>query len=323
MSPSDTSTRLQEMLLDAGLVVRITSARDLRITTSAGEEIDLRLVVTRRPPTPAEVRKHASGTAPDAVTAFVSPRTNDITRRLALDDPRLALFGLDDGTVIVRGDDLTVEKDDRPTGTERRRVSYALFALQRTLARTREPRFQADLARECGVSQMTVSKLLRADPLLAEKTEQGWIAHDPRALADRFLAEYPGPGGLSQLWYSIRPVVEQAERASTSGPRALLSGDSAADRLAPWRVPRTAVVYADRSLPLEAVGFAETDSREATLRVQVPMDETIWATATAWYPRGHTVDPLIAAWDLRRSGGPDADEAVEHLLSKAMTTWLR
>lgn len=323
MSPSAISSPLHELLLDAGIAVRIISARDLRITTSSGDEIDAHLVFTPRPPTPSEVRKHALGTASGAVTAFVSPRANSITRRLALDDPRLALFGLDDGTVIVQGEDLTVAKDDRQTSGRRRRVSYALFALQRTLARTREPRFQNDLAHECGVSQMTISKLLGADPLLAQRTGQGWVARDRRALAERFLAEYPGPGGLSQLWYSIRPVIEQAEQASASGLRALLSGDSAADRLAPWRVPRLAVLYADRSLPLEASGFAETDSREATLRVHVPMDQTIWATADAWYPRGRTVDPLIAAWDLQRSGGPDADEAVERLLSKEVTTWLR
>ncbi|QHC57721.1 hypothetical protein [Rathayibacter sp. VKM Ac-2760] len=117
-------------------------------------------------------------------------------------------------------------------------------------------------------------------------------------------------------------MTEQAERASKTGRRALLSGDSAADALAPWRIPTFAVLYAESSLPLESAGFAETDSPEATLRVVVPADRTIWATAAAWYPSGRTVDPLIAAWDLRQSGGSDADEAVDRLLDEELA-WLR
>ncbi|NQX16456.1 hypothetical protein [Rathayibacter sp. VKM Ac-2857] len=319
MTRDDLSARLSELLLDAGLNTRITGFRELQIITPSGADLHVRLVITPRPPTASELRDQASRSTDSAVTGFVVPRANAIARRLALDDPRLALFGTDDGTVILDRQDLSFATDDRPAVP--RRVPFARFALLRTLVRSREPRTQAELAAECGVSQMSISKLLRADPPLAERTEHGWTARDPQALVRHFLAEYPGPGGLSQYWYSLRPVIEQGERALMTGLPALLSGDSAADRLQPWRVPRLAVVYADRGLPFEPVDFTESDSREGTLRVTVPKDPTIRATATAWYPNGRTVDPLIAAWDLRTSEGPDAEEAADRLLRRETKAW--
>ncbi|QHF25497.1 hypothetical protein GTU73_16850 [Rathayibacter sp. VKM Ac-2804] len=312
MSRDDLSARLSELLLDVGLSTRITGFRELRITTPSGADLHVRLVITPRPPTASEMRAQAKRSTDGTVTGFVVPRANAIARRLALDDPRLALFGTDDGTVILDRQDLSSATDERPAVP--RRVPYARFALLRALIRTREPRSQTELAAECGVSQMSISKLLRADPLLAERTEHGWTARDPQALIRRFLAEYPGPGGLSQYWYSVRPVVEQAELAAAAGVPALLSGDTAADLLAPWRIPRSAVLYTDRGLALESVGFAETDSREATLRVVIPRDPTIRATAAAWTPGGRTVDPLLTAWDVLASGGADADDAVDRLL---------
>ncbi|ROP48676.1 MULTISPECIES: hypothetical protein [unclassified Rathayibacter] len=322
MTRVDTALPLQELLSDAGAAARILSPRDVQITPPSGARIDVRLVFLSRPPTAREMRQQVAAAAAGTTIGFVTPRINSISRRVALADPRVALFGTTDGVVILRGEELTPAADDRQPNSGHRRVSAALFALQRVLTRTPEPRFQSELARECGVSQVTVSNLLAADSGLAEKTTRGWIARDPRSLLDRFLTDYPGAGGLSQLWYSSRPVIEQAERAWKSGPRALLSGDSAADAIAPWRIPTSAVLYAETSLPLESSGFAETDSPEATLRVVVPADRTLWATATAWYPTGRTVDPLIAAWDLKRTGGSDVDEAVDHLLDKELA-WFR
>ena len=323
MSTSDSASSLTELLLDTGIAAHIVGARDLRVSCASGDDVDVHLVFTARPPTPSEMRARAASARAGGTTGFVMPRVNAAARGVALEDPRFALFGLDDGVVILRGEDRSIDRQEEAANPMGRRVPYARFALHRVLVRTREPRSQATLARECGVSQMTVSKLLSADPALAARVPGGWVANDPESLVERFLADYPGPGGLSQFWFSLRPVIEQGELAATTGGRALLSGDAAADLLAPWRIPRRAVAYSDQGLPLEEAGFGRSDPREATLRVTVPADRTLRATAIAWYPEGRTVDPLLAAWDLRSSGGTDSGEAVERLLSTAVTTWTR
>jgi hypothetical protein len=313
---------LSELLLDTGIAADISDARHLRIALPFRDVIHVHVVVGSRPPTPSEMRARRASADPGTVTGFVTPRVNAAARRVALEDTRFALFGLDDGVVILGGEERST-RGEEPAHRISPRAPYARFALYRALVRTREPRSQTTLAGECGVSQMSISKLLAADPALAGRTSGGWLAHDPTSLVERFLADYPGPGGLSEFWFSPRPVVEQGEIASTTDVSVLLSGDTAADRLAPWRIPRRARVYCDHSLPLEEAGFGRTDPREASLHVTIPADRTIRATATAWYPDGRTVDPLVAAWDLRSTGGADSSEAVDRLLSTAMTSWTR
>ena len=95
----------------------------------------------------------------------------------------------------------------------------------------------------------------------------------------------------------------------------IVSGDPAADLLAPWRVARRAVVYARTGLDLARLGFSETTPENATLEYVVPADPTIWSTARAWTSAvsGWTADPVLVAWDVQRTGGADAADAVERI----------
>ncbi|MBM7505911.1 hypothetical protein ACFPER_02260 [Agromyces aurantiacus] len=148
-------------------------------------------------------------------------------------------------------------------------------------------------------------------------------------MSEAFLAQYPGPRGITTNWYSLDPVITQANEIArgVDDARVLVSGDAGAgagaDLIAPWRKPTRAIVYGRTGLDLTANGFAESDPERATLEYTVPADPTIWATATAFAlsasPR--TVDPLICAHDVRRIGGPDADDAVEHLLESIERDW--
>lgn len=95
----------------------------------------------------------------------------------------------------------------------------------------------------------------------------------------------------------------------------LVSGDPAADLIAPWRVGSRAVVYARTGLDLARLGFSETNQANATLEYVIPADQTIWSTARAWAREATawTTDPVLASWDVRRTTGADAAEAVERI----------
>jgi hypothetical protein len=119
-------------------------------------------------------------------------------------------------------------------------------------------------------------------------------------------------------------VPEQARAAvaalRATGIPAAVSGDVAADLLAPWRRPGRAVVYVDPSGrpvhdELTAVGLTPSGAREATLELIVPADPGVWpapggAAAKADLP---LADPLQLLWDVARAPGADVDQAVAAL----------
>ena len=145
----------------------------------------------------------------------------------------------------------------------------------------------------------------------------GWRALQPEALWEQFLAEYPGPQGITSYWLGLDSVIRQAQAARDAAAEldVLLSGDPAADLIAPWRMGRRAVLYAQTGLDLAQFGFSETTRENATLECVVPADPTIWSTARAWASTasGWTADPLLVAWDVQRTEGPDAADAVEKI----------
>ncbi|TXK19107.1 hypothetical protein [Homoserinibacter sp. GY 40078] len=238
-------------------------------------------------------------------------------------NPRIAIAAIGDQVVIVSGRryDAAIARDEAPPT---RRKPWARMALVRALARTSRPRRQSELALETGATQAAVSQGLKQIESLVERRGGGWALKDIRPTIDYFLAHYPGPHGITQYWYGVQPVIQQAERVATLSPTALLSGDAGADRIAPWRTPRMAIIYVDQGLDLAPLGFAEATPDRATVSVTVPSDPTIWHVATA-YAGGRraasVVDPLLCAYDVARSGGSDADEARERILEALTKSW--
>jgi hypothetical protein len=248
------------------------------------------------------------------------PFTWCAARKLAEDTPDLAVAGVNDSILIWdRKTQFLVLVDDiedvrRPRG----RPSWGRHALMRALLFSDEPRTQVELAAQIGTSQAAVSKALKDWKGTVEKVNGRWRAVEPEKLWDRFLETYPGPGGITESWYSLDPIIMQAEDAQATSPDVLLSGDAAADAIAPWRVPKKALLYAKKGLRLAGAKFAEAERDEASLEVVIPADPTIWATAAAWSEHPRTVDPVLAAWDVRRTGGPDAGDAIDRLVMRAL-----
>jgi len=197
---------------------------------------------------------------------------------------------------------------------------------------------QQELAARAGISQPRVSQALAplAEEGLVERTAGGWRARDFDQLLQWWLRAYPGPGGISTFWYGLDQPRQQAqavlqllvgEAATRPGveghqPLAVLSGDVAADFLAPWRTPLRAVVYARTGADLTEAGLTPAGEEEATLTLVVPRDPGVWGSpATTGVDTANALvdavpplaDPLQILWDLKRSPGTDADEAAARL----------
>jgi hypothetical protein len=115
----------------------------------------------------------------------------------------------------------------------------------------------------------------------------------------------------SYYWWSSAPVSEQAQYLAGRGT--LLSGDFAADRIAPWRMPERVVAYAGSAIDLSPAGYVLADPADYTALVVVPADTTLRATAQTW-GIGDVTDPIVTAYDVMRTAtAGDQDEAVEKL----------
>jgi hypothetical protein len=178
------------------------------------------------------------------------------------------------------------------------------------------------------VSQ-TLRQLQRAGLVLRAEADgrTGWVADDWDALLDWWLTTYPGPGGITTYWYGLTSPREQAGAviaALADGERRVaVSGDVAADEIAPWRRPGRAVIYAEirdgKDGPdLTATGLTPSGPAEATLELIVPADPGVWVAPS---PTGAEstlplADMLQVFWDVRRAPGADSDQALAALLPK-------
>lgn len=218
---------------------------------------------------------------------------------------------------------------------------------------------QKALAALAHVSQPRVSQTLRAlaDKQLVARSAAGWIVRDFDRLLLLWLDIYPGPGGISTYWYGLdsprsqaqavirlltklansSPALDHEPGASEREPSAVVSGDVAADIVAPWRSPTRAVIYARSGVDLTRVGLTPAGAEEATLELIVAQDPGVWPSelsspfkgtsddqkrepAEHGEPRIPLADPLQILWDVRRVPEPDTEEAVAEL-SEALREW--
>jgi hypothetical protein len=135
-----------------------------------------------------------------------------------------------------------------------------------------------------------------------------------------WLDSYPGHGGISTYWLGLSPPRDQAfevirHLGTGTGPIAVVSGDVAADVIAPWRTPARAVVYTHAGANLSGAGLVQAAENDATLQLIVPQDPGVWPSefAVAQNRQLPLADPLQVLWDVQRSPGSDTDETVTRL----------
>jgi hypothetical protein len=323
---------VDDSLIDQGLLLLEDSG--VPATVSSDAVIELRVdgsVVRARPlplsppPTPSRIDKDLAALAGDdrrdVLMYFVEHATTSLLAR-ARSTPEVCVVALRERLVLIRGRKTIVMPIDSTAPAfpvTRGRVPWGRLAVARCLVRTPASRTQSELAAEAGVSQVAVHHALR-------ELRVAWSDRDPHALWSYAINRYPGPGGSRRSWVGIGTMGDQVEKALEAGAmtRTLVSGDAAADEVAPWRRGRLAVVYADRDLDLSGRFALAGPDDQPTLQVVVPRDPTIFATADAWASgEARHTDPLITAWEVMRSPGPDAEEAADHLRSVALKGWAR
>lgn len=280
-----------DLLRELGVNVIVRHADTVTLGLDTQRTI-ARVHVRRSAPSRWDIRRDVDSdrarNAHPGILLYVVPQATAALRAEALGDPTIAVVSVQDRVVILMGKRMNkvtglafARQGAAPT---RGRVAWGRFALLRVLLRTPRPRTQIGLAAECGVSQVTISNGLRTLDTAVVRDEGGWRALRPEALWSQFLAEYPGPQGITSYWLGLDPIVRQANtvRDAAAEVDGLVSGDPAADTIAPWRVGSRAVVYARTGLDLARFGFSGTTRVNATLDYVVPADRTIWSTARAW-----------------------------------------
>jgi hypothetical protein len=202
--------------------------------------------------------------------------------------------------------------------------SYAVIrALVASSGRENEEARTTAVAAQAGVSQPRASQVLRHlhDLNLVEKSGHGRWSPSREALIDRFLAEYPGPGGSEQYCYSLASPIEVAIRA---GHESLLrrpivvSADVGPDLIVPWRRPTLVILYAKRVIDPSSLGLTSAQGRhDANVLVRMPDDQSVFRTqAITGRVQDNDVplaDPVQQIWDLQDLGGADRLEAAGRL----------
>ena len=205
------------------------------------------------------------------------------------------------------------------------RLARVTAAVLGCLLETPEPMRQTEIAAAVEATQARVSQVLgetdRAG--LTVRSGRGWLIISPAAAFD-ICANQPSRAPVTG-WYSLEPGLRQVESCIDSARQSdidyRVSGDWAADRLAPWRIPRLGVVHIDRQLDLESAGFVPSELIDATLHTLISPLPGQWRTdprIAARLAGSHAVDWRFApvhdiARQILAAGDPDAVEAVAEL----------
>jgi len=312
----------QAMLLLREADVRISGGtlEDLSLALPDHSTREVQVKIRPLPPTPSKlavILKRRVRTL--LVTSRPSKAVADAAARNLID-----LITIAPANVVVGGVELLQSRDPAPAARTRGRTPWGRWAMLRALALAPGPLTQQELADAAGISQPAVHKNLKSVLTFVHRDIKGWTAQDRSTLLTWWVANYPGPSGVSTYWYSLKTPIQQAEEAAAfaeeMGAAPLVSGDAAADIYAPWRLPGTAHLYLRQAVDFTDAGFIQATREEATLISTIPEDRTLWPTAALSHRDGRPLaDPLVTLRDVMHGGGADSSDAAEHLREAILT----
>lgn len=302
----DTSTVLAEL---AATGVNAWSETSDTFVTDDGRRI---FVSSRsRTPTPADIANDLKKAGEKFVLYSVPTLTPGLRGAVRM-NKRLIVFVNDSHSLWFDSIERRPESKSASAPTKGPKP-YNRYAIERALILDDRARQQVVLAEEIGAPQSAVSQSMRSLKKRFGINFARELTPEPRMLWDHFMAEYPGPGGITTYWWHDASLEEQA-RMVGERTTALLSGDLAARVIAPWRQPEHVTMYLREGFNPSTLGFALGSRSDYTLSITVPADKTIFATAKAFAPIQGYVDPVIGAYDVRETGtSGDENEAVERI----------
>jgi hypothetical protein len=236
--------------------------------------------------------------------------------QLHLRFPDHVVDGVENGGEAARASAVPAYLSARGIGT---------FAVLRRLLLV--PRYrQVQLAAATGLTQPRVSQILRnlSDVGMVDRESDGWTLTNWDQALKVWLATYPGPRGVVTYWSGLDDVWSSTLTALEGLPdSAVVSGDPAADLLAPWRQPKVATIYAPSMGDLTSTGLVQVAaSADGTVAVCVPEDRTVWPTEPinrTFRDRPINVaDPIQVLSDVTHTHDEDASRAAERLID-----WIR
>jgi hypothetical protein len=185
---------------------------------------------------------------------------------------------------------------------------------------------QVQLASMTGLTQPRVSQILAtlSEPGIVTRTPRGWEVVDWDEALRVWLSSYPGAGGVTTYWLGLDDAWASTTIAlSALRDDAVVSGDVAADLLAPWRQPQTATVYVRAMDSLARTGLVQVPSAaDGAVAVCVPEDITVWPfeplTREFRDQAISLADPIQVLSDLVRAQDDDSAQAAAHL-----TRWIK
>jgi hypothetical protein len=315
-------------LAEHDLAVSLPDANHVILTGSSGERTYLLRILTR-PPGPAQVVKVAA----DASTAhlpglLIAPKASPAAQHAALHAGLSLLLAPDSigqltrGHLITPSGDLLTLQETTATPVRRGRRPWATIAIATYLLEGNASTQDA-LAERAGVSQARTSQVLHALQRWVQRTDRGWTATDAAGLT-QWLVEQPPPGRTATTWLGLDDPAPTATRlAAWLTARHVgyaISGDVAADLLAPWARPTRALVYVDQALDLIPLGLTPAPPDAATLELVVPDDPYVLRDARLLPSDLVTAHPWRVWTDTVARGNTDAADALRtHLLGVRTT----
>ncbi|HYT78682.1 MAG TPA: hypothetical protein VEQ37_05415 [Actinomycetota bacterium] len=164
------------------------------------------------------------------------------------------------------------------------------------------------------LKQLAEAEIIRGDPAVTDQERE--------ALLDAFLAEYRGPGGEEDAYFSLKPLQEVARNIGrrTHDREAVVSADIGPDLIVPVRSPTMLIAYVSRPFDVSSLDLTPAEGRgDANVLIRRPADTSVFGpkgtirTAVIREARVRLADPTQMIWDLRDLGGADRLEAADRL----------